>query len=141
MAGPINSMGLAGASSLACLLLLLLGAPLPVLAEGERESESELLILFLFFGAFLGAITTQFLTRHAPGLPYTVVVFIEGLVLAALCDNLDLGHLKESVDAWSKIDSELIFFIFLPVLVFGEAMSLKWYVALEMNMNTSDYFL
>jgi nitrate reductase gamma subunit len=124
-----KSFGLLGAHSLALALgLLLLCSPRRVQAEGEGkgETDSELLILFLFFGAFLGAITTQFLSRHAPGLPYTVVVFIEGLILAALCDNLDLGHLKDSVDAWSKIDSELIFFIFLPVLVFGEAMSLKW---------------
>lgn len=108
------------------LLLLLLCGPRAVAAESAREAESQLLILFLFLGTFLGAITTQVLTRYAPGVPYTVVVFIEGLILAALCDNFDLGHLKESVDAWSKIDSELIFFIFLPVLVFGEAMSLKW---------------
>lgn len=95
-------------------------------AEAKESTDPELIIVFLFFGALLGATTTQILTRFAPGVPYTVVVFLEGIVIAAINDNSDLGDFGKSVDAWTRIDAELILFIFLPILIFGEAMSLKW---------------
>lgn len=60
-------------------------------------------------------------------MPSQVVVFLEGIVIAAICDNVELGNFKDSVNDWADIDAELILFLFLPVLIFGEAMSLKWH--------------
>jgi hypothetical protein len=31
-----------------------------------------------------------------------------------------------SVQSWEKIDPELLLYLFLPALLFGEAMSLRW---------------
>jgi NhaP-type Na+/H+ or K+/H+ antiporter len=111
------------------LLFAFLAACLPaaVAAHNKTGTDSEVLIIFLFFGIMLGAITTHFLSRYAPNLPYTVVVFLEGIAIAALCDNVELGNFKDSVNDWGDIDAELILFLFLPVLIFGEAMSLKWH--------------
>lgn len=98
-----------------------------VQAHNKSGTDSEVLIIFLFVGTLLGAMTTHFLSRYAPGLPYTVVVFLEGILIAALCDNIELGNFKDSVNDWADINAELILFLFLPVLIFGEAMSLKWH--------------
>ena len=98
-----------------------------VMAEEKKGTDPEVLIIFLFCGTLLGAVTTHFLSRYAPNVPYTVVVFLEGIAIAAICDNVELGNFKDSVDDWADIDAELILFLFLPVLIFGEAMSLKWH--------------
>ena len=33
----------------------------------------------------------------------------------------------QSIELWESINAELMLFVFLPPLVFGEAMSLNWY--------------
>lgn len=38
-----------------------------------------------------------------------------------------LGPFGESVNQWVHIDADLLLFVFLPPLIFGEAMSLNWY--------------
>jgi hypothetical protein len=42
-------------------------------------------------------------------------------------DHADFGHLGESIQSWKKLDPEMMLFLFLPVLIFGEAMTLKWF--------------
>eukprot|EP00602_Paraphysomonas_sp_CaronLab_P003317 CAMPEP_0185020046 /NCGR_PEP_ID=MMETSP1103-20130426/2634_1 /TAXON_ID=36769 /ORGANISM="Paraphysomonas bandaiensis, Strain Caron Lab Isolate" /LENGTH=750 /DNA_ID=CAMNT_0027550689 /DNA_START=247 /DNA_END=2499 /DNA_ORIENTATION=- len=54
-------------------------------------------------------------------------MFLIGGVLAAIVDNCDAGHLGESINSWKKLDPEMMLFLFLPVLIFGEAMTLKWH--------------
>ncbi len=41
-------------------------------------------------------------------------------------DKVDLGHLGYAVTDWKKLDPHMMLYLFLPVLVFGEAMTLKW---------------
>jgi hypothetical protein len=112
---------------IALFLFICCGIPC-VEAREKSSSDPELLIVFLFVGALIGALTTHFLSRYAPGVPYTVIVFVEGVILAAIADNTAAGNFKDSINAWADIDAELILFVFLPVLIFGEAMSLKWYI-------------
>lgn len=70
---------------------------------------------------------TYVLSRYAENLPYTVVMFLLGAMLSAMVDHADFGHLGESIQSWKKLDPEMMLFLFLPVLIFGEAMTLKWH--------------
>lgn len=93
----------------------------------NANEDQEALILFFCFGLILGGLTTYLITRFAHNLPYTVLMFLLGAVLAALVDNFDLGHLGSSINRWKKLDPEMLLFLFLPILIFGEAMTLKWH--------------
>eukprot|EP00602_Paraphysomonas_sp_CaronLab_P007782 CAMPEP_0185028336 /NCGR_PEP_ID=MMETSP1103-20130426/13971_1 /TAXON_ID=36769 /ORGANISM="Paraphysomonas bandaiensis, Strain Caron Lab Isolate" /LENGTH=781 /DNA_ID=CAMNT_0027562721 /DNA_START=210 /DNA_END=2555 /DNA_ORIENTATION=- len=96
--------------------------------SGDFAEKSETLIVFMFAGLTLGAFVTHVLSRLKIGLPYTVVVFFLGCMLSLVIDSdVDLGHVEESIRSWKKIDPELLLYLFLPALLFGEAMSLKWY--------------
>ena len=116
----------------------------------DARDENINLILFMFFGLSAGALITFVLNRFSyVGIPYTVAVFIAGAAVSVLVDRTeflgDLGclslcacnlvcayvHLsyfaEDSIQAWEKIDPELLLYLFLPALLFGEAMNLKWY--------------
>ena len=86
---------------------------------------SEINICFMFVGLFIGAVITYVLSRAAPNLPYTVVVFVFGILLGLGVEYSDFGVLGESVDMWSLISPHLLLYIFLPALVFGDAMNLN----------------
>ncbi|CAE7514941.1 NHX8, partial [Symbiodinium microadriaticum] len=53
--------------------------------------------------------------------------------MVSISDNCYLGHLGQSINEWKKLDPEMILFLFLPVLIFGETMSLKWQVNIFIN--------
>jgi len=84
------------------------------------------IILFMFFGLGIGIIIMQILSAIGDPLPYTVVVFMAGL-LFSLMDKNNAGLFGESVTEWVDIDADLLLFTFLPPLIFGEAMSLNFY--------------
>jgi solute carrier family 9 (sodium/hydrogen exchanger), member 10/11 len=92
------------------------------------QGHAPLLCVFLFCGILLGAITSYLLTRLKSQIPYTVVLFVLGTVLSLIASKLSLGDLETSIGFWQTLDPEIILFLFLPVLVFGEAMTLKWLV-------------
>lgn len=111
-----------------CVALLLLLVPCVQAISYDNYDDPELLIIFLCFGVGLGALVTHILSRFGDGfLPYTVVIFLLGILIAVIVDNVDMGDFGASVTAWSRLDPEMMLFLFLPVLLFGEAMSLKWH--------------
>lgn len=83
-------------------------------------------ILFMFTGLSLGILITQLSSRLNESLPYTVIIFVIGIVIAVISQTRD-GLWDTSVQEWSSLDPETIIMIFLPPLVFGEAMSLNWF--------------
>lgn len=87
-----------------------------------------LLCVFLFCGILLGTITSYILTRLKSQLPYTVILFVLGSIISIITTKLSLGDLGISIIFWQNLNPEIILFLFLPVLVFGEAMTLKWYL-------------
>lgn len=110
--------------------MLLAVAWLPLAASHDpdyEDHEREIIILFMFGGMAIGTFVTHFLSRFPIKLPYTVVMFAIGVLLASLYTNEYLGHLGQSLDDWSRLDPELMLYLFLPVLIFGEAMTLKWH--------------
>lgn len=90
-----------------------------------KEVQPEMVLCFLFVGLSIGSITTYCLSRYAQNIPYTVVLFIWGIVLSQATIQLDLALLGESIRDWQHIDPHLLLFVFLPALLFGEAMSLN----------------
>jgi len=100
----------------------------PGVNTGDRDRDINL-ILFMFFGLAVGAVITFILNRNSYlGLPYTVGVFITGALISVIADHTQfLGDLELSVQSWEKIDPELLLYLFLPALLFGEAMSLRWH--------------
>jgi NhaP-type Na+/H+ or K+/H+ antiporter len=93
------------------------------------HSNAPLLCVFLFCGALVGAAAARILSRLNLPVPYAVVVFLLGVVFAAFSNHFYLGDVDLSMGSWTALDPELLLFLFLPVLVFGESMNLKWYVA------------
>ncbi len=89
-------------------------------------------LLFLFTGLGVGVLLEQGLSHTADNsllrtLPYTVILFFLGLVLATLSKSHLTDEFNESLAEWCHIDADLMLFIFLPPLIFGEAMNLSWY--------------
>ncbi|KAF4698502.1 Son of sevenless 1, partial [Perkinsus olseni] len=90
------------------------------------ESSGSPLGIFYFLLAFtLGCLTLKILSRYAPDLPYTVMVFLEGLLFAVLAEKNWLpGEIREAIEMWLGIDPHLFLILFLPVLLFNECMEL-----------------
>lgn len=86
---------------------------------------TQVFLLFMFLGLFLGAVITFLLSRFAKGLPYTVVVFIVGLLCSIVDQYTEWYTLGLSLHLWQSFPPELILFIFLPALLFGESMTLN----------------
>eukprot|EP01039_Chlorochromonas_danica_P001449 gene1449-1574_t len=92
----------------------------------SSSDHSQIVICFLFVSLFVGCIVTFLLSRYAPDLPYTVVLFIIGALFAvAFIKVTEHDLLKSSMEMWDNIEPELILYIFLPALLFGEAMTLN----------------
>ena len=101
----------------------------PRMLSSSSAKESEGLLIFMFCGMALGAFVTHILSRVKINLPYTVVVFLLGGFASLIIDtDVNFGELENSIRSWKKIDPELLLYLFLPALLFGEAMNLKWYV-------------
>lgn len=56
-------------------------------AEASGEINPVVTILFTFFGLGVGIIVTQFLSIFGEAIPYTVVVFLLGLLLSTATDS------------------------------------------------------
>lgn len=84
-------------------------------------------LVFLFFSLFLGAAVTFLLSRFAPDIPYTVVLFAIGIGLGTGLVSSSHDTLTESFRMWNDINPELLLFIFLPALLFGGAISLNFF--------------
>jgi NhaP-type Na+/H+ or K+/H+ antiporter len=79
----------------------------------------------MFVGLFVGSVVTYLLSRYAKGLPYTVVVFLVGVFASIIDVYSNNSLLGDSFHIWLDIPAELILFVFLPALLFGESMTLN----------------
>lgn len=121
----ITSIGTRGTTALMGLILSVV--TYSVSAKHEKP-ESQDMIVFLFLTFFIGAVITYVLSRYAQVLPYTVVVFATGAFCSFAFQLLGKHDvLKESVEMWDNMEPELILFMFLPALLFGEAMMLNFH--------------
>ena len=82
-------------------------------------------LYFLFIGLFLGCIITYILSRFAPSLPYTTVVLLTGIALALGSEFTNSFVLHESLSLWTSMEPGLVLYVFLPPLLFGDAMKIN----------------
>jgi len=88
-------------------------------------------LLFFIMALLYGCLILWVLERFAPFIPYTVALFLIGMMIG-------MGHegekayedwawksWKATVNMWESIDPHLFFYGFLPTLIFGEAMRLN----------------
>ena len=88
-------------------------------------------ILALSLGILVGAAITHVCSRYMPGVPYTPTLLLVGVLVATLKRFVLTAegspHLYASLDAWEHIDGHLLLRIFLPALLFNDAMQLEWH--------------
>ena len=119
---------------LVCVSLVLLSGYSAVMADSfddddnpEREINPTAVILFMFFGLCLGILTLQVISRLGEAVPYTVVIFLIGVLTSFLFKVHSNDAFEQSINDWVKINPDIMLFVFLPPLIFGEAMNLKWF--------------
>ena len=91
----------------------------------EKEDTSSDILFFMFLGLACGVGISQIISHYGEAIPYTVLVFLVGMLFSTAVNQS--GSLGISVTQWVDINAELMLYIFLPPLVFGEAMGLNWY--------------
>jgi NhaP-type Na+/H+ or K+/H+ antiporter len=94
--------------------------------EDPREPEN--LILFFFVAVIWGALLTFVLSRYKV-LPYTVCVFFSGIAISAIVGQIPEDQqdtFTHSARTWQEIDPHLMLYLFLPILIYGDAISLNW---------------
>ena len=60
-------------------------------------------------------------------MPYTVVLFIIGMLMAVVYYYTDLGLLEASLSAWGGINPHVLLACFLPALIFESSFSMEWH--------------
>ena len=88
-------------------------------------------ILFVFFALTVGSLILYICSRFDHVLPYSVVIFVFGTLVAIVADLLTEHQagdvLTLSTEQWIKIDPDVLLCSFLPALLFGEAMHLNFH--------------
>jgi hypothetical protein len=104
--------------------------------EGGEDAETEPYeaLMYVFFATFMGSVTSWVLSRNILSLgcvPYTCAMLIEGIILSVMHDwsGRKLGMLSRSIEMWLNIPPHLLFYTFLPALVFPDAMKLNFFMA------------
>jgi NhaP-type Na+/H+ or K+/H+ antiporter len=93
----------------------------------ERKNPT-VALLFMFFSLSIGIITMQILSYFGDKIPYTVVLFIIGIIISFTSQTKHASDTWTiSINDWVNIDADLLLFVFLPPLIFGEAMNLNWH--------------
>ncbi len=93
-----------------------------------QHTAPEVGLVFLFFALFAGALITYLLSRMSTELPYTVVVFAFGAIISGIFNSITKEDtLNRSILLWDNFEPHLILYVFLPALLFGEAMSLNFH--------------
>ena len=90
-------------------------------------SHPELIFVFLVLSLSVGVITNYLITRYAPDLPYTVVLFGIGILLSVSQYNHKKDIFLESFAIWESMEPHFILYAFLPALLFGDSMYLNYH--------------
>jgi len=103
-------------------------------SDGHHDGHQHDVLTFLVIALLVGTSITHLATLEAfRSLPYTVVLFVLGLLYSVIyyrCElEGDLGVFGRSHDMWMKIDPHLLLFTMLPALLTGDAMVIDTTVA------------
>jgi NhaP-type Na+/H+ or K+/H+ antiporter len=108
--------------------LLLIATSLASAAEDEHLDEEAPepanAVLFPAWSLTLGVVAFYVLSRYARALPYTAVMFLLGTLMGITVELGDFhDHIGDSIRLWTGINSEVLLLVFLPGLLFRDAMS------------------
>eukprot|EP00434_Breviolum_minutum_P020185 symbB.v1.2.017800.t1/scaffold1394.1/size200789/23 len=97
----------------------------------EEHIHPHVAILFPFISMLIGLTITHITSRCTclATIPYTVSLLIVGWGIGFLDVETSggLGTLSQSISLWIAMDPHLLLYVFLPVLLFGDAMSIVWH--------------
>ena len=98
-------------------------------AHTENEVHPSHAVLYPSFVVTLGAMVYYLLSRYLHWLPYTAVMFILGVIMGLVASTEQLlipskheNYLHDTLFAWQGIDSEVLLLVFLPGLIFKDAL-------------------
>ncbi|CAJ1969546.1 unnamed protein product [Cylindrotheca closterium] len=95
--------------------------------HGEEEGElpePPYAVLFPSFTVTLGVFVFYILSRYAKALPYTAVMFLLGTIMGIVVEIGDFkDHIDQGIRLWIGINGEVLLLVFLPGLLFKDAMS------------------
>jgi NhaP-type Na+/H+ or K+/H+ antiporter len=97
----------------------------------SHSSHSYLTLAFLLVTITVGAIIQVIQERWMPQIPYTCLLFVTGFALSVIHyfgahgNWTQWGTWSISVDMWEQVDPHLVFYVFLPILLFAEAMKMN----------------
>ena len=92
--------------------------------EASAEREPQNAVLFLFCILLAGVLVSYVLQRFVARLPYTVLIFFVGIIISLADGN---GLFGTSVAIWENINPEILLSVFLPPLLFNDALHLNNY--------------
>lgn len=97
--------------------------------DEHAHGHGHVAILYFIVDLVLGAILQYCLERMLPNCPYTVALFLAGCIMGVSHFSGWSKHVwptwYQTVAMWQTINPHMLFFAFLPTLIFGEAMRLN----------------
>jgi hypothetical protein len=94
----------------------------------EEHPESVKAVYFVAGGFAMGCVLQLVQERYMKRVPYTCLLFVAGVGLAIFhYYRPDVKEMQEplwytSIDMWMNIEPHLVFYIFMPALIFAESM-------------------
>lgn len=88
-------------------------------------------LLFLFGALVIGCLLKMLLGLYLPAIPFTCGLFLVGCVVSILHYLNQVEHplhwdsWYNSIEMWQGINPHLLFYVFLPALLFGDVVKLK----------------
>jgi len=86
-------------------------------------------VLMPWFVQVVGIVVFYILTRHLHGVPYTAVLFVIGMLMGVgTVRGGFTDQLSQSIYLWQGINSEVLFCVFLPGLLFKDAIEVNFHL-------------
>ena len=99
--------------------------------SGTHEPHPHASFWVLLVALLVGNAVLHFISRKLPWMPYTCAMLIMGVLTSLLHrktgvqDTSSLSFIINSIDSWYDIDAHLMLYAFLPLLLFGDAMTIN----------------
>ena len=95
----------------------------------HHEAHEVYAVIFPWFIQAIGILVYFLLTRYFHAVPYTAVMFLTGIFMGVggeLRDDTNI--LGQSIQLWTGIDNEVLFTVFLPGLLFKDALEINFHL-------------
>ena len=97
--------------------------------QGEGHVEAVHAVLLPWFVQGAGVFIYYIMSRYLHGVPYTAVLFVVGVFMGAGASRAGLkDQLTDSIGLWQSIGQETLFTVFLPGLLFKDAIEVNFHL-------------